>query len=106
MTATLLPQVLVEEKSPLAVISEIKRGAAPEFVRVMSCAVLATPCARLPKSRLVADKVTAGFSPTIANATGVELPPPGAGLKTLTCTVPPLAICAAETVAVNWLALT
>ena len=47
----LVVQVLVEEKSPLAVIEEMPRRAKPLLERLMYCVELEVPTATLPKER-------------------------------------------------------
>jgi hypothetical protein len=56
---TLLPQVLVWEKSPLAAMLETASEAVPVFVRVTVCAVLLVPDIWAEKVSEVGDKLTA-----------------------------------------------
>jgi hypothetical protein len=57
---TLAPQVLVWEKSPLAVMPEMVNEELPAFVNVTDCAVLLLPDAWAANVREEGDKVTAG----------------------------------------------
>ena len=50
--------------------------------------------------------VGTGLGALIVKADAVEVPPPGAGLNTVTWAVPALAMSAAAIAAVNWVALT
>ena len=64
LTATLVPQLFVCEKSPVVAMLVIVRTAAPVFVRVTFCGVLAVPTNWVGKVRLVGDRVTAGPLPS------------------------------------------
>ena len=59
-TASVAPQVVVLEKSPLATMLVMLSVAVPEFVSVTDFAALVVLSARLGKVRLVGDKLTAG----------------------------------------------
>jgi hypothetical protein len=56
---TVVPQVLVWEKSPLAVMLETVSDALPLFVKVTVSAALAVPTSWLVKSRFAGDKLAA-----------------------------------------------
>jgi hypothetical protein len=86
-TATLAPQVLVCEKSPvLAPVSVMPAPlmssvAVPVFCNVTVCAVLLVPTIWLAKVKLVAPSVTAGAVPVPVSATTCGLP--GSGSETV-----------------------
>ena len=61
--ASVAPQVVVSEKSPLATMLVMLSVAVPEFVSVIDFAKLVVLSARLGKVRLVGDKLTAGAVP-------------------------------------------
>jgi hypothetical protein len=59
--------------------------ALPEFFSVTVCAVLEVPMLKLPKLRLLAERVTAGsLGLLIVKVSPADAPPPGAGLVTVT----------------------
>jgi negative regulator of sigma E activity len=63
LAATLVPQVLVWEKSPLTVMLLIVRVALPVFVRVTLCALLLLPTACAGKVKEVGERLTTGALP-------------------------------------------
>ena len=63
LALTLVPQVLVWEKSPLAVMLEMLSEALPVLVRVTVCAVLPFPTSWAEKVSKEDDKRTAGPNP-------------------------------------------
>jgi hypothetical protein len=70
--ATLVPQLLVCVKSPLAAILEIFSVALPLLVRITVCAALVVPTGCLPNVRVVKFRETA----TAEKGTRAVLPPP------------------------------
>jgi len=61
--------------------------------------------APLPPTTWAGERVVidgTGFGPTTVSVVELEVPPPGAGLKTVTAGVPALATSAAVMAAVNW----
>ena len=74
--ATLVPQALVAEKSPLAVMPEMVSAEMPVLVKVTDCAVLLVPDTWTAKVREEDDKLTAGPE-------GVPVP-----LKLTVCALP------------------
>src|SRR5439155_19507578 len=71
--ATLLPQVLVWAKSPLAAMPVIFNAALPVFVRVTDFGVF-VPTTCDPKFKLVAERLTSALSPVPVMATVCVLP--------------------------------
>ena len=82
--ARVMPHVLVEEKSPVAVIEEMVSEAVPALSRVIGCAVLELPKSTLPKLSDEAERVAFGVAATIGKESALDVPPPGAGLVTVT----------------------
>src|SRR5579863_5638864 len=94
--ATLLPQVFVWLKSPLAAMLAIESAAVPVLVSVTTCAALDVPTFWLPKLRLVGLKLIPGVavpvpvSPTVCGlpvalsvtVMAPERVPAAVGLKT------------------------
>jgi hypothetical protein len=64
--ATLVPQVFVCAKSPVATIEPIVSAPVPEFLNVMACAGLVVPTVCELKVRVVGDSATAGAAPVAA----------------------------------------
>ena len=61
----------------------------------------------LPRSKLyAATSPPAGGAPVTVKVRTADVPPPGAGVKTMTCAVPAVAISAAAICAVSWVAET
>jgi hypothetical protein len=79
--------VLVEENSPLAAIEEIFRIAHPLLDKVMYFVAL-VPIGTLPKSIDVDEGDAVGSNSPNVNGRALEVPPPGAGLTTVTWYVP------------------
>lgn len=108
---TLLPQVLVEAKSPVAVTPEIASAAPPVFFKVIISGELVDPRSWLPKVRFAGFKLTMGAAlpvPVSETACGLlaalsvmvkvpRAPPPAVGVKvTLTVHSPPAATADAQ----------
>jgi hypothetical protein len=102
---TLLPQVFVREKSPLATMLDMDSGAFPVLVSVTACGSLVDPTNRRENVREDGDKPTAGPVPVPVTPTACGLfkalsviasvavrVPPAVGVKvTLIVQVPPAA---------------
>ena len=63
LAGRLVPQVLVSEKSPLAVMLEIVRVAVPGLLRVTPCELLLVPSACPEKVNEVGARLAAGAVP-------------------------------------------
>jgi len=100
------PHVFVSEKLPVVVIDVIASGALPEFVSVMFCGELDSPCDTLPKPSALPEREAPGTAAWTVKARAEEVPPPGDGLTTLICAVPAEAKFEDGTVAVIWVELT
>lgn len=61
-TATLVPQLVVSEKSPDAAIELSASAAVPELVSVTACAALVVPVVCDAKVRLIGEKVAVGVA--------------------------------------------
>jgi len=68
--------------------------------------VKAGPAAVALAGEMLVTVGTGLFAAMMLKVAGRDVPPPGAGLVTVTCTVPAVAISAAEMAALIWLALT
>ena len=109
--ASELPQVLVWLKSagfvPAMEMLPIASAAVPLFERVMVCAVALLPTAVLGKASVVGLSDADGAAgPVMVKVSGLEAPPPGAGLVTVTAGLPAVVTSVAWMAAVSCVALT
>jgi len=96
-----LPHVEFSAKSPAAVMEVMESVALPELVSVTVCAGLELLKVMLPKLRAELDKTTAGTAGLMLKVSADDVPPPGAGVVTVTCAVPEVTTSDAGTAAVS-----
>jgi hypothetical protein len=83
-----VPHVSVSAKSlafvPVTAMLAILKSGSRSVLRVTSGAVLVSPTYRLPKAKLVAERLMTGPEPVITKFTGLDVPPLGPGFVTTT----------------------
>jgi hypothetical protein len=101
LTASELPQVSLSAKSPVAMMEAMESAALPELVSVMLCRGLELSTVKLLKLRAVLESVARGAPGLMVRVSADDVPPPGAGVDTVTCAVPEIPTSDAGTTAVS-----